>query len=295
MGASVLLQRTFTELLQSEPADVVVSVYPLFGRAVYGACRDACPDPDHPMPYVTVVTDLAMVHAMWFEPTVRMCLVPTDAVSEKAIQSGLKAEQVRVTGIPVDPRLAQPPADRKALRRALGWDAELPAVLVAGGGAGAGPMEEIARILSARLGQAQVAVLAGHNEELRSRLAGESWPGPVYVYGFTDRVPDMLHAADVLVTKAGGLSLSEGMACGLPLVIYEVYPGQEEGNLAYVQTREAGVYAPTPEEVANVLERWLDPDNDELAEYAANSRRAGQPMAADHVARYIWRLATGAR
>ena len=84
---------------------------------------------------------------------------------------------------------------------------------------------------------------------------------------------------------------AEGMASGLPLIIYEVYPGQEEGNLAYVQTREAGVYAPTPQEVGDVLVRWLDPNRSELREYAANSRRAGQPEAAERVARHVWRLA----
>lgn len=287
MGAGALLQDAFEALLDSHPVDVVVSVYPLFGKALTTIRKRR----GWSIPHIVVVTDLVAVHKAWFEPTAELYLVPTDAVSAKALQSGLTSQQVRVTGLPVHPALAQKPADRRALRIQLGWDPERPAVLVLGAGAGLGKIPEIAAEIAKRCPHAQMALVAGHNKSLQERLASQSWAIPTKVYGFTEQMPSLMHAADVLVTKAGGLSVSEGLACGLPLVIHHVTPGQEEGNLAYVETRDAGVYAPTPKQVGDILARWLQPGNSEMAYYAANAREAGRPHAADRIAMYIWKLA----
>jgi 1,2-diacylglycerol 3-beta-galactosyltransferase len=288
LSAGALLLRPMRRLLEARPVDAIVSVYPLYPRAVIDAGREL----GHATPIALVITDLVSVHTAWFERDVDLCLVPTDAVAEKALDNGLSARQVKVTGIPVHPQLAHPPADRRALRASLGWDEERPTALVLGGGAGVGRIEEVAAEIARRCPQAQIAIVAGKNEALRRRLADYPWPIPAHIYGFTERMPALMHASDVLVTKAGGLSVSEGLACGLPMVIYQVTPGQEEGNMTYVETRDAGVYAPTPEEAGEVLQRWLRPDSEELAYYAAQSRAAGHPHAAHDVARRVWKLAT---
>jgi len=183
------------------------------------------------------------------------------------------------------------PADRAALRRQIGWDAERPAVLVLAGGAGIGPMTEIADAISRRCPDAQMSLVTGRNQELYDELSERDWPIPAHIYGFTDQIPTFMHAADALVSRAGGLSVSEGLAAGLPIIIYGIVPGQERGNLTFVETHEAGVYAPTPEDVGLILERWLKPDSVERSYYAENAHEAGRPLAALRIAQWIWRIA----
>jgi UDP-N-acetylglucosamine:LPS N-acetylglucosamine transferase len=88
--------------------------------------------------------------------------------------------------------------------------------------------------------------------------------------------------------------VSEGLACGLPMVIYAVVPGQETGNLAYVEEHGAGVYAPAPWRVGEILGSWMRPDNDMLARYAARAQAAGRADAADRVAQGVWDVLNGA-
>jgi 1,2-diacylglycerol 3-beta-galactosyltransferase len=288
-GAAVLLQRPIRRFLENWPPHVIIAVYPLYTRAVAEIGREL----SHHFPMVTVVTDLVSVHTAWFQRSVDLCLVPTDAVSEKALQNGMTPQQVKVTGIPVHPRLVHEPADRAALRATLGWDAQRPTALILGGGAGIGPIEEIAEEINWRCPAAQIAIVAGKNETLRQRLESRVWDAPTHIYGFTNQIPALMHAADVLVTKAGGLTVSEGLACGLPMVIHQVTPGQEEGNAAYVETRDAGLHLPSPAEIGELLARWLRPDSAELQYYAANARAAGQPRAAYNIAERAWKLAGG--
>ena len=290
LGMALLLQEAIAGLLTAWPADVVVSTYPAFGLVVRAACG-AC---GYSIPHVTVVTDLATVHSMWFHVTDALCLVPTERVGQKALRHGLTSDQVRVIGLPIHPSFAQRPADHRALRETLGWAPDLPTVLVLGGGGGAGPIEGIAAEIAGACPQAQMALIAGHNERLRAQLESHAWPIPTHIYGFTDQMPALMHASDVLVTKAGGLSVSEGLACGLPMVIYAVVPGQETGNLAYVEACGAGVYAGTPCRVGEVLTHWMQPGNDALARHAAGAQAAGRADAADQVTGAIWDVLEGA-
>lgn len=287
LGATTLMREALLELLESTPADVVVSVYPIYGHTMATLRkRDGIT-----IPHVTVITDLVGVHSAWFEPEDTLCLVPTDAACEKGLRHRMEPDQIKVTGLPVHPDFAQPPADRAALRRALGWDPERPTVLVLAGGAGIGPLVEIAEQVARRCPFAQTAVVTGKNKEAYQRLVERSWPIPTHVYGFTEQIPALMHASDVLVSRAGGLTVSEGLASGLPIIIYGIVPGQERGNLTYVETHEAGLYAEEPEDVGAILERWFKPGSAERIFYAVNAREAGKPRAAERIAQWIWRVA----
>ena len=291
LGMTLLLQEAIAGLLATWPADVVVSTYPAFGLVV----RAACGARGLSIPHISVVTDLATVHSTWFHVTDALCLVPTERVRQKALKHGLTPSQVKVVGLPVHPRFAQRPDNCRTLREALGWAPDRRTVLVLGGGGGMGPIEDIAMEIAGACPQVQMALITGRNERLRSKLESHTWPIPTHIYGFTDQMPALMHASDVLVTKAGGLSVSEGLACGLPMVIYTVVPGQETGNLAYVEASGAGVYAGTPQRVGEVLAQWTRSDSDALVRYTARAEAAGQANAAEQVAEAIWGVLESAR
>jgi 1,2-diacylglycerol 3-beta-galactosyltransferase len=97
-----------------------------------------------------------------------------------------------------------------------------------------------------------------------------------------------MRAADVLVTKAGPATISEAMACGLPMTLTGMVPGPEDGNVTYVQQNELGALARTPHELLARLNRWLRPGDPTLVRMAANARRLSRPAAAHDIARLVF-------
>jgi 1,2-diacylglycerol 3-beta-galactosyltransferase len=131
-----------------------------------------------------------------------------------------------------------------------------------------------------------LAIIAGRNHELKSRLERRSWPIPVWVYGFVRQMPEMMRAADILVTKAGPGTISEALNAGLPLILYSHLPGQEEGNITYVTDHGAGFWAPQADRVVTVIRRWLEhPAELERARQACLS--LARPQAAREIARLL--------
>jgi processive 1,2-diacylglycerol beta-glucosyltransferase len=100
---------------------------------------------------------------------------------------------------------------------------------------------------------AQLVVICGRNEQLRQRVERLVSRMPLHAVGFVDNVAELMRAADVLVTKAGGLTLAEAFCCGVPVVVHDVLPGQEAGNLQYVLGHGAVDYAPTPTRLEQVV------------------------------------------
>jgi len=280
------VRRTVRRFVSEHPADVIVSVHPLFQVPMLRALGAQRP------PYLTVVTDLVSTHAMWFHPGVDRCLVPTELARLRALACGMPPSRVHVVGLPVAARFSQPAGDRLGLRQKLGWRPDLPAVLLVGGGEGMGPLYPTARAI-ARLGlPLQLAVVAGRNQQLYRKLTDTDWEVPTFPYGFVANMPELMGAADMMVSKAGPSSITEALNAGLPLVLSGALPGQEQGNVGYVVGEGAGVWAPGPERVARAVRAWLtEAGRAGLTRAAANARRLAYPHAARNVAEEIARLA----
>jgi 1,2-diacylglycerol 3-beta-galactosyltransferase len=99
-------------------------------------------------------------------------------------------------------------------------------------------------------------------------------------------MPDFMAAADILVTKAGPGTITEGMNAGLPILLYSKLPGQEDGNVAFVVSEGAGFWAPNPEKITAALQNWLA-HPDQLAQAAQKSRCLANPQAARQIARLL--------
>jgi 1,2-diacylglycerol 3-beta-galactosyltransferase len=281
-------------LLAEHPADLIVSVHPLFNHCVNWALREL----GLRRPYVTVVTDLWTAHAFWFYPHATHVIVPTEGARERGLRCGVPAERLTVRGLPVARRftagLRRVPG-KAAARARLGLDPRRRVVLLVGGGDGMGPLERTARAIDAALAgpdpAAQLAVITGRNAALRERLRAERWGVPVRVEGFVRNMPEWMAAADVLVTKAGPGTITEGLLSGLPLVLMGKVPGQEDGNVAYVVESGAGVWQPDPGRAAAQLREWLAPGNSALARMAERARGLAYPDAASDIAADILAVA----
>ena len=149
-----------------------------------------------------------------------------------------------------------------------------------------GPLEKTARAIAAANLPVSLVVIAGRNRDLKSRLEGQQWPIPTLIYGFVKEMPDFMQAADILVTKAGPGTISEAFNAGLPMILYSRLPGQEDGNVSYVNSHGAGVWAPHPEMIVAAVKNWID--HPEKWDQAAEAcRRLARPEAARRVARIL--------
>ncbi len=274
------VRRATRMLVAHHPSDLIVSVHPLANANLLRALG-----PQRP-PFAIVVTDLVTTHALWFDRRAELCLVPTQPACERALQHGLSPRRVRVVGLPVADRFRLPPGDRRDLRAQLGWPQDLPVILLVGGGEGMGPVQEMAAAIDAAGLGATLAVIAGRNQELHTQLRRRQWSMPTFVYGFVDNMPDLMWAADILVTKAGPGTINEAFNAGLPLVLYSRLPGQEDGNVSYVVSEGAGVWAPDARQLVATLRRWLAQPS-ERQRAAEASRRLARPQAARQIAHLL--------
>lgn len=276
------------KMARQHPADVVVCVHSVIARP---SLRAFMALPERP-PFITVVTDLVSTHVFWYDKRAERCLVPTQVAYDRGIRLGLPAEKLRITGLPVHPRFSDGLIDKDLARDALGWQKSLPAIMLVAGGEGMGPLFETARGIDARGLACQLIIICGKNKPLKERLEACAWKQPTTIYGFVTDMPRMMAAADILVSKAGPATISEACIAGLPVILSDAIPGQETGNIDYVVENNAGVYAPSPEEVADTIQAWLA---EGLQRRSENARRLGKPNAVWDIAEEVWDYAQRGR
>ncbi|MEZ4620880.1 MAG: glycosyltransferase [Caldilineaceae bacterium] len=255
--------------------DIVISVHPLLNRIGLDCLRATRAT----VPFVTVVTDLVTFHPTWVDPRVSRCLVPTESARAQAIALGMAPEKLAVYGQPVSLKFAQPVADKQTLREKLGLDRDRPTILLIGGGEGSGQMRAIARAIATEARHTQMLIVTGRNQSLRKELDAVRWEIPTQVYGFVDNMPELMHAADLIVTKAGPGTISEALIAGLPLILSDYIPGQETGNVHFVESNGVGRYANRPEEIVGWVRAWTQPGNPFLATMARNAAILARPRA----------------
>ncbi len=270
-----LIKRTVIRYFSTIQPDLVVSVHPLMNHLGLKLINEA----ELTVPFVTVVTDMVAVHPTWICPGVTRCLVSTDLARAAAIRLGMPPEKLKVCGQPVGLRFATMAGDRFTCRQKLGLAVRRPTLLLMGGGEGRGPVFAIARSLAQGVPQAQLLIVTGRNKRLKAKLEGIRWEIPTWVYGFVENMPELMGAADMLLTKAGPGTLSEAFIAGLPVIIYGYIPGQEKGNVGYVQQHRAGAFADTPQKITRLVLNWLDPAENSLEQMARNARALARPDA----------------
>ncbi|MFN2451952.1 MAG: glycosyltransferase [Candidatus Dormibacteria bacterium] len=274
---------------------VVVSFHPLLNH-VAATVGHA---PSHPIPVITVITDLSSVHASWLCPEVDAVVAPSPSVLDRCRRAGIPTGRCFDYGLPVDAafsaqaRLSLP--QRAALRRRLGLAEEAFTMLVVGGGDGSGSLEARVRAVVDAGVDAQLLVVCGHNARLRRRLRGlrDGRGRPVAVHGFVDNMAELTRAADVVVSKAGPGTIAESLCCGVPLLLTWHVPGQERHNVAYVLAAGAGRYVPRLRDLVDTVAELAAPGSPGLAALRERARRAARPEATERIAELIATHAEG--
>ena len=234
-------------------------------------------------PIVAVQTDF-QTEPPWVQPEIDMYCVASEDARGQLISWGVSPNRVLVCGIPVDPSFSMD-IDKAELLAALGLDSRKPIVLVMGGGMGAAPLDAIVESLDLCSLPLQVLVVAGHNRDLKRALERlrRKVTLDLRIFGWTDKIPALMAAADVLVTKPGGLTIAEALSAGLPMIVTHPIPGPEERHVRYLVRHGVGVQAKTLAEIPLFLTQLLGKSK-YLAAMSRRERDLSRPGAAHAVA-----------
>lgn len=265
---------------QFEPQAVLCTHYlPL---VIMGRIKADAPEAP-PILTASIVTDFE-AHALWMEPSVDVYCVAAESTKARLVARGALSESVVVTGIPIAAKFSKP-IQAPHVRRRLGLRDDLPVLLVLSGGFGLGPVAEILSQINRLETTVQVVVVCGRNEALRRELAVQDRRHPTHVLGFASNMEELLAVATLVITKPGGLTSSETLAMGKPMLILNPIPGQEAANSDYLLEHGAAAKVNRVEDVPFRLEQLLG--SPRLAAMARTAKKLGRPGAATHVCQAV--------
>ena len=238
------------------------------------------------IPLYGVLTDF-WPHAYWVHKQVDGYLVPAEQTKHWLTNREVSQDKIHVTGIPIDPAFAATP-DPALLHLRFQMNNGIPVLLLMGGGQGLGPLLESVDLLDRVNRRFQLMVVAGSNESLYHRLITRAprMKHPMQVFGHVDFVADLMSVATLIVTKTGGLTTSEALAKGLPILALNPIPGQETSNARFLVNAGAACLAKNLADLPMLLDHLLG-SPEELRTMAQNSRRLGHARSADEAARLI--------
>ena len=278
LGVPRLGTRRLAGLLARLTPDLVVTVHATPAVAMSALADRGVRVP----PHTTVVTDF-VAHSQWIARRVDRYCVAADEVKHEFIARGISPEKIVVTGVPVrsDFEVGIDPA---VARAEFGLPANLPVILAMAGAQGAfGRLPTVARALLATRRPAQSVIVAGRDAELKAELERITRSSTVRVLGYVASIRHLMAAADVLVTKAGGMTLAEAMAAELPIITYASLPGQERRNERFASRAGIALVARSRRELSRALERALH-DPGLLDRLRAQMRELRRPDASHRVA-----------
>ena len=241
---------------------VVVSVHPLTQHGIARVLKEL--KLADKIPLITVVTDPCYgFWKGWACDDVRLYLVASEEARQQLIDYGIDPLRIKVSGMPVHPKFQFPDDEAaQAARRALGLDPQKFTVFVNAGWVGGGNIPHIFRELVKGNLDVQAIFLAGRNDELRAEaesIASQA-PFPIKVIGYSEHVEQLMCAANVMISKLGGLTTFEAMACRVPIIADATTPPmpQEAGAANLIAHRGAGILLKQAQDIVPVVRRMME-------------------------------------
>ena len=243
----------FLQYIQEFEPDLIVCTYPTISSILAQLRLEHILQ----VPVITVITDYT-VHSHWVHPGVDRYIVACEDVKEMLVTGGILASKIDVTGIPVSPKFEET-IDPKPIISELGLKPDLLTFLVMGAHGSLESTKKICMKLANSLVPVQLIIVCGNNRKLYRSLQDviASARNPLARLRFVDNLEDLMSVSDLIITKAGGLTVTEALTRHLPLVIFKPIPGQEEENAHFLQRIGAGNVADTEEKLAELLEFFL--------------------------------------
>lgn len=274
---------SFSEFLIKEEADYVISTHFLTSEiAAYLKKRGRINSR-----LVTVVTDFS-VHPYWIYAGTDIYVVASSHTKNELMEAGIKENIIKDYGIPVKPEFLLK-HEKGILLERFGLVKDKFTVLIVTGSFGIGPMEEIAGLLYR---ENQILVVCAGNKELYKRLKDKNYPG-VAVFGFVDNIHELMAVSDLVITKPGGLTISELLVMGLVPVFISPIPGQETENIRVLQGYGIGVTIKRVADIKGVITEFKE-GPEKLEEIKERISKIKKPFAAREICDAVCKGSIGA-
>ena len=236
----------------------------------------------------TIITDYT-AHSVWLDPTIDSYFVGSNVLKQEMMDSGIEGSKIHITGIPIDNKF-EIESNREDTILELGLDINLPTVLIMGGGLGLGSIEEILETTDKIDRELQLIVVAGKNELLKNELQNRAYnpKHKVKVLGFCHNINELMGCSHLLVSKAGGLTMTEAIAKELPVLIFDPIPGQEVKNAQYFSDIGAAMYLEDPVELRNAIEELLFNNPDKRNRMVKCCSIIRKPYASNEISEFIF-------
>ncbi|MDP2653859.1 MAG: glycosyltransferase [Candidatus Omnitrophota bacterium] len=235
---------------------------------------------------VAVLTDFAP-HSFWIHEGIDYYIVPAAELKDRFVKKGVPPDKIKVYGIPIRAKFAVQ-LDKNPIREKLGLRADLPTLLLMGGGQGLGPIKEAVTSLLRVPTDLQMIVIAGTNTELLKWLqdTARTSPKKLISYEYANNVDELMEMATLIITKPGGMTTSEALAKGLPMAIINPLPGQEMRNTDFLLNKGIAIRIDGTEDIGEEIDLLLrSPERLSAMRRAASDH--GKPHAASDVASLI--------
>ena len=247
------VEKKVNKLMQRHNPDVVITTQAFPCEILSTYKRKS----GHNFKLFAVLTDY-VPHSFWISPEVDFYVVASDDVRDKMLKKGVEPEKIKVLGIPIDPCFAIPKPKSK-IKKQLKLPEGMPVVLVMGGGQGIGPFKNVMKEIDKLDEDFAVISVCGTNKRLFRSLKRLSpkLRHTLINYAYVENIDELMEASNVIITKAGGLTISEAMAKGLPMIIMNSLPGQEYNNLRFLLKHRIALRAEDGKEAAVRLNKLL--------------------------------------
>jgi processive 1,2-diacylglycerol beta-glucosyltransferase len=280
--------RRFVRLLEEEEWDLAVNTHFLPAEIIANLRKKG----RLKLPQVTVTTDFE-THRLWVNQPCDRYFTATEEGARYLHSWGVPQSDTTVTGIPIHPVFTRP-KDRDVCRKKHGLSTDRPVILQLAGGFGVGPIVKLYQSLLSIERSLDVVVVAGRNVEVKSDLEKVAPPARhrAHILGFTDQIDELMAAADLVVSKPGGLTTSEVLARESVMVIVNPIPGQESRNSDYLLESGAAIKANNLPTLAYKVSLLLE-EPDRLRQVKANVARIARPQATYDIARQALAMVAG--
>lgn len=237
------------------------------------------------IPLLVALTDF-VANPYWPDRNVDCYFVPDEDIKKQLLQRHIPPERIEITGIPINSSFSHKTSKMLARRR-LGLRSDLPTALIMGGSQGLGQIYEAVTGIRAAGSPLQMIIVTGHNRALyRALKVNFLHDDTMLILNVVKNIATLMDAADLLISKPGGLTSAEAMTKGLPMIVLAPLPGQEERNAAYIIRNAIGERCDDVAVLPRMVRNFFN-NPKKLKRFSKHALRLSHPFASDNIANCI--------
>ncbi len=263
------------QIVQNEQPDIIINTFPMIVVPEYRRKTGTV------IPTFNVLTDFCL-HKIWVHENIDKYYVATNHVKNKLTEIGVNPNSIKVTGIPIRAQFEEK-RNQKEIYEKYQLDPNKKTLLIMAGAHGVlKNVKELCQTFITNRKDIQTVVVCGKNTLLKESLEplAQMYPENFKVYSYVERVDELYQITSCMITKPGGITLTEATALGVPVILFKPVPGQEKENALFFEQNRAAIVVNQIEDMADEVDKLLS-DQEKLEEMKKNIKKIHVPHSAD--------------